>query len=593
MSKNSMNFNVNFNSQFDSSQILKGLEEIRKKMGALSANEQIFKGVDKEFLKLKSLLTTLDTQSKNVGNPAGLNLYQRTLEKVRESANKISQEMSSIAKNETKAFQFKDVAEAQKKIQQLNAQIEKANKDLSATSTSTQNQLKGMGITADDKTLSTYVQQLSQGKSLVSVITQELIRQTAEVNKIRQKYEELNKESRNVKISADDQIASKGSYKTKTQAEAATTQTIKTAISTNFANGVKDAAVVLANIQSLLDAQGIKLNENSKVWDNIKNTYTQLVAKQQTLNAQFEPMKSSMTQLANTTSNIVNRGLNDAVPGFQNLQNKLVQNTNEVNNLNGKLQATNDEMNNLNSQGALDTVGKDTEKATAKTEALINAQQSSINAQRDMNSQQQILNQAFDRIGMAVKNVLSLGNAWRQVNRYIRQTFQDVQRLDQAFASIAMVTNYQMSDLWGMYDQYSEIANRLGQTTEGAIKSSALFIQQGLEMSEALSLAEDTLKMATLAGEDYTTATTQMTAAIRGFHMEMDESSRVTDVYSELAANAAASVQGIAYAMSKTASIANNAGMAFETTAAFITNMIETTQEAPENIGTAMKTIKK
>ena len=577
-----MNFNVNFNSQFDSSQILKGLEEIRKKMGALSANEQIFKGVDKEFLKLKSLLTTLDTQSKNVGNPAGLNLYQRTLEKVRESANKISQEMSSIAKNETKAFQFKDVAEAQKKIQQLNAQIEKANKDLSATSTSTQNQLKGMGITADDKTLSTYVQQLSQGKSLVSVITQELIRQTAEVNKIRQKYEELNKESRNVKISADDQIASKGSYKTKTQAEAATTQTIKTAISTNFANGVKDAAVVLANIQSLLDAQGIKLNENSKVWDNIKNTYTQLVAKQQTLNAQFEPMKSSMTQLANTTSNIVSRGLNDAVPSFQNLQNKLVQNTNEVNNLNGKLQATNDEMNNLNSQGALDTVGKDTEKATIKTEALISAQQSSINAQRDMNSQQQILNQAFDRIGMAVKNVLSLGNAWRQVNRYIRQTFQDVQRLDQAFASIAMVTNYQMSDLWGMYDQYSEIANRLGQTTEGAIKSSALFIQQGLEMSEALSLAEDTLKMATLAGEDYTTATTQMTAAIRGFHMEMDESSRVTDVYSELAANAAASVQGIAYAMSKTASIANNAGMAFETTAAFITNMIETTQEAPK-----------
>jgi TP901 family phage tail tape measure protein len=98
-----------------------------------------------------------------------------------------------------------------------------------------------------------------------------------------------------------------------------------------------------------------------------------------------------------------------------------------------------------------------------------------------------------------------------------------------------------------------------------------------LDTAEALSLTEDTLKMATLAGEDYTTATTQMTAALRGFHMEMEEGSRVTDVYSELAANAAASVQGIAYAMSKTASIANNAGMSFETTAAFITNMIETT----------------
>ena len=58
-------------------------------------------------------------------------------------------------------------------------------------------------------------------------------------------------------------------------------------------------------------------------------------------------------------------------------------------------------------------------------------------------------------------------------------------------------------------------------------------------------------------------------------------SSKVTDVYSELAAKAAADVQGIAYAMSKTASIAESAGMEFETTSAFLTQMIETTQEAP------------
>jgi len=42
---------------------------------------------------------------------------------------------------------------------------------------------------------------------------------------------------------------------------------------------------------------------------------------------------------------------------------------------------------------------------------------------------------------------------------------------------------------------------------------------------------------------------------LRGFHMEMDEGARVTDVYSELAAHAAADVNGIAYAMSKAASI--------------------------------------
>lgn len=64
--------------------------------------------------------------------------------------------------------------------------------------------------------------------------------------------------------------------------------------------------------------------------------------------------------------------------------------------------------------------------------------------------------------------------------------------------------------------------------------------------------------------------------------MEMDQGAHVTDVYSELAANAAADVNGIAYAMSKAASISSSAGMSFENTAAFITTMIETTQEAPK-----------
>ena len=83
------------------------------------------------------------------------------------------------------------------------------------------------------------------------------------------------------------------------------------------------------------------------------------------------------------------------------------------------------------------------------------------------------------------------------------------------------------------------------------------------------------MKLATLAGEDFAEATSQMTAALRGFKMEMDEGARVTDVYSQLAAKAAADVQGIAYAMSKTASIAESAGMKFETTSAFLTQMIK------------------
>lgn len=197
----------------------------------------------------------------------------------------------------------------------------------------------------------------------------------------------------------------------------------------------------------------------------------------------------------------------------------------------------------------------------------------------------------FNNLQNIAKQVLSLTSAWRMFRQQVVNTYNDVKELDKSFAKIAMVTNYQVSDLWEQYENYADMANRLGQSTQSVVEASGLFYQQGLDTAEALALTEDTMKLATLAGLDFSEATSQMTAALRAFHMEMDEGSHITDVYAELAAHAAADVQGIAYAMSKTASIANSAGMAFETTSAFLTQMIETTQEAPENIGTAMKTI--
>ena len=204
---------------------------------------------------------------------------------------------------------------------------------------------------------------------------------------------------------------------------------------------------------------------------------------------------------------------------------------------------------------------------------------------------QEKYNETFEQIKSRISYILSLSNAYNILRNIVRETFQDVQELDKAFASIAMVTDKTVKELWTTYDDYSSIANKLGQTTESAIKASALYYQQGLDTADALRLTENTMKLATLAGADFEKSTQYMTSALRGFRMEMTEGAHVTDVYSQLAANAAADVKGIAYSMSKTASIANSAGMSFETTAAFLTNMIETTQEAPENLGTALKTV--
>lgn len=156
------------------------------------------------------------------------------------------------------------------------------------------------------------------------------------------------------------------------------------------------------------------------------------------------------------------------------------------------------------------------------------------------------LKQTFERLKDSISQFFGVQNAFYQIRQAVQQTFQDIQNLDKAFASIAMVTDYSVDEMWSSYDQYSEMARELGQSTQDVIEASALFYQQGLDTAESLELTESTMKLATLAGSDFETATSQMTAALRGFNMEMDEGERVTDVYSELAAKAAADVISLA-----------------------------------------------
>ena len=97
-------------------------------------------------------------------------------------------------------------------------------------------------------------------------------------------------------------------------------------------------------------------------------------------------------------------------------------------------------------------------------------------------------------------------------------------------------------------------------------------------------------RIASLSASD---ATDRMTNALRGFNMELNQvsSQRVNDVYSELAAITASDVKELGVAMSKTASLAHSANMEFETTAALLAQGVEATREAPETIGTSLKTV--
>ena len=201
--------------------------------------------------------------------------------------------------------------------------------------------------------------------------------------------------------------------------------------------------------------------------------------------------------------------------------------------------------------------------------------------------------QQLDQFKSQVMYFFSLTNSVQLFRRAIQKALNTVKELDATMTEAAVVTDFSVGDMWNKLPIYSKHARELGISINSMYQATTLYYQQGLKTNEAMELGIETMKMAKIAGMESAEATEAMTAALRGFNMELTETSavQVNDVYSKLAAITASNTGQIATAMTKTASIAHNANMEFETTAALLAQIIETTQEAPETAGTAMKTI--
>lgn len=229
---------------------------------------------------------------------------------------------------------------------------------------------------------------------------------------------------------------------------------------------------------------------------------------------------------------------------------------------------------------------------------FVNGLQQAVSGQRDLTSSTEQTTNAIIRqkeeFGQVISRFAQFGTMTgiiRTFGKVVRSAFQSVKELDEAMNSIAVVTDYTTKDLWNQIDAYTAMAQATGSTIKGSYEVAQLYYQQGLTDAEVMAATNETLKMARISNIEYSKATDYATAAIKGFGLAYQDLTHINDVYSNLAAKTAASTEEISIAMSKVASIAHSTGMELETTAAFLTQIIATTREAPETAGTALKTV--
>ena len=174
----------------------------------------------------------------------------------------------------------------------------------------------------------------------------------------------------------------------------------------------------------------------------------------------------------------------------------------------------------------------------------------------------------------------SIQNAWNYAKA-----------LDSSLNDIRIVTGKSSDEMANFAIQANKVAKSLGAATKDYTNASLIYYQQGLSEQDVQARAQTTLKAANVTGQSGQEVSEQLTAVWNGYKVSAQEAEIYIDKLAAVAAETAADLEELSTGMSKVASAANIMGVDIDQLNAQLATIVSVTRQAPESVGTALKTI--
>lgn len=527
---------------------------LQQAFGKLKLSDSLQSSLDKIFSKLNDEIENFESlASKGFTNLGDISKAEKSFNKITDLLGQLKIKSKSITGLDPEKFLPKESIERVKELRKSWEQLKKVAD-------------KGIKIKAQED---------------------EIKKVEQAVQKLTSQFDKLNSENRS--LSASKGINTKQINEYKIQIEEARKAQAQLLESGEKKSGaeyqdleqqIKSANAAIAQLERTNRSYDTTIQTNKATMNGLKTEIS-------STNASVTDMKNELTKLQDEAKD---------PEGLAQLRQKLAELKNiNIDEIPTDLEEIKEVIDNLNSE-ELEKIKQHLEDIPPNLEEASQAANKCGNSFDAMKNNARGLDQTAREIENLHNQVLqffSIGNAVQLFKRAVKSAFDTVKKLDATMTETAVVTDFTIGDMWKQLPTYSAEATKLGAAINDLYAANTLYYQQGLQTNAAMALGIETTKMARIANIETADATNLMTAALRGFNMELNETSaqKVNDIYSELAAITAANTHEIGAAMSKTASIASSANMELETTAALLSQVIETTREAPETAGTAMKTI--
>lgn len=172
-----------------------------------------------------------------------------------------------------------------------------------------------------------------------------------------------------------------------------------------------------------------------------------------------------------------------------------------------------------------------------------------------------------------------------------KQGLETVKEFNDLKTDLAMATGEGKAYVNDLMKSYNDLGQELGSVTSEVASSADSWLRQGRTMAETNQLIQDSMVLSKDAQMDSEQASKVLTATLNGFQLSADQAGHINDVLTSIDLQSASDAGGIGEALSRTASMANNAGVSLEKTAAMIATIKDVTQQSDETIGTSVKSI--
>ena len=200
----------------------------------------------------------------------------------------------------------------------------------------------------------------------------------------------------------------------------------------------------------------------------------------------------------------------------------------------------------------------------------------------------------LDKMGTTFMNTIKWtlsSSVIKKVTGALSEAVGYVEHLDSSLNDIRIVTKKSADEMDEFAVKANKAAQALGKATTDYTEAALIYYQQGLSDEEVQARAETTLKAANVTGQATATVSEELTAVWNGFKVNAEDTEKYVDKLAAVAAMSASNLQELSVGMSKVASAASNLGIDIDQLTAQISTIISVTRQAPESVGTALKTI--